>query len=519
MTDRIVTKEELAQHNKAGDAWIVISGDVYNVSTFAALHPGGEGVLNDYAGLDATDAFYGLHRHEVLEKYGPRLIVGRLEGAPEPNDFSRIKNFGEISEVPYAEKLFWRGYESPYYNESHRRFRADLRKFIHEEIREEAEAGEAADKPPSKEIMKTMAASGLLAARIGPGPHLNFVPQLPGGVKPEEFDYFHEAIAHEEVTRLACPGWIDGTASGMCIGLPPVLQFGPDWMKEKIGREVLNGDKRICLAITEAFAGSDVASIKTKAVKTPDGKHYIVNGTKKWITQGCESDYFVTAVRTGGDGMGGVSLLLIERSEGLETKRIKTSYSSAAGTSYITFEDVKVPVENILGMENAGFLCIMYNFNHERWMIIAYIIQAMRGVIEECFKWTNQRMAFGKPLINQPVIRQKLAKMVSELEAVSAWFEALTYQMNKLSYDEQSAKLAGQMSLLKFRATRVAEMIGDEAVQIFGGRGITKSGMGKMIERFQRTYKFASILGGSEEIMADLGIKMAAKEMPKNARL
>merc|ERR1712065_54142 len=116
-----------------------------------------------------------------------------------------------------------------------------------------------------------------------------------------------------------------------------------------------------------------------------------------------------------------------------------------------------VPVENILGMENAGFLCIMYNFNHERWMIIAYIIQAMRGVIEECFKWTNQRMAFGKPLISQPVIRQKLAKMVSELESVSAWFEALTYQMNKLSYDEQSAKLAGQMSLLKFRSTRVAE--------------------------------------------------------------
>lgn len=357
-----------------------------------------------------------------------------------------------------------------------------------------------------------MGAIGLLAARIGPGKHLKLVPRVLGDIPAEKFDYFHEMIAHEEVGRLACPGYVDGLGSGMCIGLPPVLQFGPDWMQEKVGREVLNGEKRICLAITEPFAGSDVANVKTTAVKSADGSYYLVNGTKKWITNGHDSDYFVTLVRTGGDGMGGLSLLLIERSEGLETKKIKTSYSPSAGTAYVTYENVKVPAKNLIGHENAGFLHAMYNFNHERWMIICYIVAGSRGIVEECFKWASQRTAFGKPLIQQPVIRAKLAKMVAEVESVYCWLESLTYQMTILPYDEQSEKLAGTMSLLKYYSTRVAQNVSDEAVQIFGGRGITQTGMGRYVERFLRTNKFAAILGGSEEIMADLGIKMAMKK-------
>lgn len=137
------------------------------------------------------------------------------------------------------------------------------------------------------------------------------------------------------------------------------------------------------------------------AVKTPDGKHFIVNGVKKWITNGHHCDYFATAVKTG-TGAAGISMLLIERSEGLETKPIKTSYSSCAGTAYIVYENVKVPVENLLGKEGGGFQVIMYNFNHERWLIIAAIISATRKVTEECFKWANQRQVFGKSLLEQP---------------------------------------------------------------------------------------------------------------------
>jgi len=149
------------------------------------------------------------------------------------------------------------------------------------------------------------------------------------------------------------------------------------------------------------------------------GKHYIVNGTKKWITNGVFSDYFVTGVRTDK----GLSVLVIDRQEGVETNAIKTYYSAAAGTTFITFDkyathflhkvtslivnSVKVPVENLLGKENKGIYVILANFNHERWMMSCAVIRQSRLVTEECLKWSNQRIVFGKKLIEQPTIRQK----------------------------------------------------------------------------------------------------------------
>lgn len=286
-------------------------------------------------------------------------------------------------------------------------------------------------------------------------------------------------------------------------------------MREKIGKEVLLGKKRISLAITEAFAGSDVAGVLTTAEKTPDGRHYILNGTKKWITNGHHSEYFTVLCKTGD----GLSMLLVERGDGVETKSIKTNYSPSAGTAYITFENVKVPVENLIGMEGGGFMQSMMNFNHERWFIIAFILAGSRGMVDECFKWATQRIAFGKPLIQQPVIWQKLATMVSGVEAAYAWFENLTHQMNNMPYNMQSLKLAGTMSLLKVHSTRLAYQIADDSVQIFGGRGITSGAMGGKVTRFLSTNKFAAILGGSEEVMNDLGIKQAMKLMPPTAKL
>jgi len=140
------------------------------------------------------------------------------------------------------------------------------------------------------------------------------------------------------------------------IGLPPILKFGPEELRRRIGPECLAGIKNICLAITEPYAGSDVANIKTEAKITDDGKYYIVNGEKKWITNGVFADYFTVAVRTGGPGMGGISLLLIERDmPGVKTRQMLCSGVWASGTSYITFEDVKVPKSNLIGKENGGF--------------------------------------------------------------------------------------------------------------------------------------------------------------------
>lgn len=190
----------------------------------------------------------------------------------------------------------------------------------------------------------------------------------------------------------------------MVIGLTVIkdwLTYAP--LREKILKEVITGQKKICLAITEAFAGSDVAGLKTTAEKTPDGKHYIINGTKKWITNGMFSDYFVVGCRT----PKGFSVFLVPRGEGVETTLIKTSYSTVAGTAFIQFDNVKVPAENLLGPEHKGFIVIMSNFNHERWMMVCGSVRMQRIVVEECLKWCNQRIVFKKKLIEQPAIRQK----------------------------------------------------------------------------------------------------------------
>ncbi|KAI1125152.1 acyl-CoA dehydrogenase-like protein [Nemania abortiva] len=507
------TRDEVAKHNTEDSVWFIVDSKVYDVSDFLDAHPGGETVLRQVAGQDATAAFYNLHRHEVLAKYED-LQIGTVAGetptvvTPQP---------GDLSLVPYAEPLWLSPvFKNPYYNESHRKLQKAMRVFHDKYIQPEAIAREADGKYISQELVERMSKVGLLHMRLGPGKHLHGVDLLDGVVRGEEFDYFHDLVICQEGVRASARGFQDGQLAGMVIGLPCIM----NWMKDETRKkalmdEVFSGKKYMCLAITEAFAGSDVAGLRTTATKTPDGKHYIVNGTKKWITNGVYCDYFITGVRTDK----GLSVLLIERGEGVETKPIKTSYSPTAGTSFITFDNVKVPVENLLGEENKGIYVILSNFNHERWSMAATSIRVSRMVVEECLKWAHQRIVFGKRLIDQPVIRQKLAKMIALVEANQAWLETITYQMCNMPYSEQSKHLGGPIGLLKMSITRAAHEIADESVQIFGGRGLTQSGMGRVIEMFHRTYKFDAILGGAEEVLGDLGVRQAMAKMPKSAKL
>ncbi|KAI0024324.1 acyl-CoA dehydrogenase/oxidase [Xylariomycetidae sp. FL0641] len=507
------TRDEVAKHANEESLWFIIDSKVYDATEFVDAHPGGESVLRQVGGTDATVAFYNLHRHEVLAKYDEELCVGTVAG--ETPSVITTKP-GDLSPVPYAEPLWLTpAYKSPYYNESHRRLQRAARLFTDTYVTPEAQRCEADGTYISQDLVDRMSREGLLHMRLGPGKHLHGVDLLGGAVKGEEFDYFHDLIMSQEGVRPMARGFQDGNLAGMVIGLPCVMNFMKDQARRKaIMDEVFAGKKFMCLAITEAFAGSDVAGLRTTATKTPDGKHYIVNGTKKWITNGVYCDYFVTGVKTDK----GLSVLLIPRGEGVETKLIKTSYSTAAGTTYITFDNVKVPAENLLGEENKGIYVILSNFNHERWTMAAASIRGSRLIVEECLKWAHQRLVFGKRLIDQPVIRQKLAKMIALVESNQAWLETITYQMCNMPYAQQSRHLGGPIGLLKMSVTRAAHEVADEAVQIFGGRGLTQSGMGRMVEMFHRTYKFDAILGGAEEVLADLGVRQAMRQMP-NAKL
>lgn len=366
MPHKVLTRAEVAKNNTEDSLWMIIDSKVYDVTEFIDAHPGGEAVLKQVAGTDATEAFYNLHRQEVLQKY-ENLAIGTIEG--EKSQVIKQEP-GDLSLVPYAEPTWLTPqFKSPYYKDSHRRLQKAIRIFTDKYVYPEAQECEKTGKHISQELIDRMSKAGILHMRLGPGKHMHGLSLMDGAVKGEEFDYFHDMIVGQEMVRANARGFQDGNMAGMTISLSAVLQFANDeaW-KKKIADEVFSGKKKICLAITEAFAGSDVAGIRTTAEKTADGKHYIVNGTKKWITNGTWCDYFVTGVKT----EKGLSVVVIPRGEGVETTPIKTSYSPTAGTAYITFDNVKVPVENLLGEENKGIYVILANFNHERKFIIPF---------------------------------------------------------------------------------------------------------------------------------------------------
>ena len=150
-------------------------------------------------------------------------------------------------------------------------------------------------------------------------------------------------------------------------------------------------------------------------------------------------DYFTVGCKT----EDGFTVILVERCDGLETKSIKTSYSPTAGTAFVTFDNVKVPVENTLGEEGGGIFVMLSNFNHERWVMCCNSAASQRAIVQECLLWISQRKAFGKPLSSQAVIRSKIAGMIARTEGAQAWLENVTYQMCNMNYKEQASKLAG----------------------------------------------------------------------------
>lgn len=180
-------RAEIAQHNTPASLWIIVDSLVYDLTAFAEMHPGGEFVLHDVAGKDATDVFYQLHRHDVLQKFGPKLLIGRVF-----NESPKVAGMGptDFSTVPYAEpssiRPGWK--ESPYYKESHKKLRIAMREFVNTYIRPEAVEHEESGERPSKELWKRMGDVGMLPLRLGPGKHLKGL-KLFAGLKPEEVDY------------------------------------------------------------------------------------------------------------------------------------------------------------------------------------------------------------------------------------------------------------------------------------------------------------------------------------------
>ena len=371
---------------------------------------------------------------------------------------------------------------SPFMNEDHAAWRQTLRKWVEKEIMPFASEWDEAEEFP-EELYKKAADVGLL--RMG-------YPEQYGGIQ-EGLDQFHGIVTSEELARVGAGG-INASLMVHGIGLPPIINIGSEEMKERIAPDVLNGDKHIALGITEPSGGSDVANIQTRA--EDKGNHYLVNGSKMFITGGMRADYITTAVRTGGPGTKGISLLLIETDrEGVSRTPLKKMGWWASDTAAIYFDDVKVPKENIIGTENNGFIGIMLNFNSERLGMAAGANAMARVCMEDAAAWARERTTFGKRLADHQVIRHKIADMYQRIQATQAYLEICAWRVM------QGETPVADLSMLKVQATTTMEFCAREAMQILGGNGYLR---GSRVERIYREVRVNAIGGGSEEIMRDL---------------
>ncbi|KAJ9068647.1 hypothetical protein DSO57_1026529 [Entomophthora muscae] len=513
---------DVASRNTEQDCWIIVHGKVYDMTPFLNEHPGGKKIVLKVAGQDASKQFVNFHNQDILDKYTPKLCIGKIGDGSDVSltaqeDHALVEEEGESSigfgdMIPFGDPAWYQDYESPYYGEKHRLVRNAMRKFVDKEIMPFCFEWDEKKEVP-KELFKRCGELGILAAFCGrPFPVEYFKGKLMGVIDGSEYDALVQFVVLDEFARCGSGGVTWGIMGGLAIGLPPIAHFGSPKLKRRVFPGCVAGTEFICLAITEPSGGSDVASLQTTAVKTPDGKHYIVNGEKKWITNGVFANYFTTAVRTGGEGMGGISLLMIERTmPGVKTRQMQCSGMWASGTAYVTFEDVMVPVENLIGQENKGFKYIMYNFNQERMSICIQANRFSRVCFEEALKYANKRKTFSKRLIEHPVIRFKFAQMARHIEATHAWMESLIYQTTAMPQEMQMLRLGGPVALLKAQTTQTFEFVAREAAQIFGGLAYTRGGQGEKVERLYREVRAYAIPGGSEEIMLDLGMRQSIK--------
>jgi len=368
----------------------------------------------------------------------------------------------------------------PPFTEEHEEFRLSVRRFVQRELYPHASEWEEARWFPN-EVFERLAELGYLG--------LKFPPEYGG-----DGDVVADAVLIEELAWCGSGGLAAGIGAHIGIALPPIWRFGTEEQKLRYLVPGIKGEKIAALAITEPDAGSDVASIRTHAEGAEGG--YVVNGSKTFITGGVRADAIVTAVKTSDEGgHHGLSFLIIDRGPGVESSSLEKLGWHASDTAHITFDDVFVPAENLLGQENQGFYLIMANFQWERLLMALGAVGAMKVAFEKTLKYSLEREAFGRPIGKHQAIRHKLAEIATTVEAG-----------RDMTYHALRVYLAGQdavrdVTMAKLLTQRSAFEVIDTCLQIHGGNGYMTE---YEIERAARDARLGPIGGGTNEIMSEI---------------
>lgn len=368
----------------------------------------------------------------------------------------------------------------------HEAFRDGVRAFVEREIAPHVAAWDEAESFP-RALYRRAAEVGLLG--IG-------YPEALGGTPA---DGWYRLIATEEIARAGSGGLMASLFSHN-IGLPPVVAHGSETLQRRIVPEVLRGEKIAALAITEPSGGSDVARLRTTARR--DGGEWVIDGEKVFITSGMRADWITVAVRTGGKGAAGVSLLAVPGdAPGLTRTPLAKMGWWCSDTAALRFDGCRVPADHLIGEENAGFKAIMENFNGERLLMSAGASAFAQVCCDEALDWARQRQTFGQPLVTHQAIRHKLMDMQMRVFSTRAWLHALTERQEA---GDTGSEWVAELCLLKNHATQTMQFCADQAVQILGAMGFMR---GTKSERIYREVKVMMIGGGAEEIMKELAAR------------
>jgi alkylation response protein AidB-like acyl-CoA dehydrogenase len=370
------------------------------------------------------------------------------------------------------------------FNEEHEQLRDSIRRFVIKELQPHSDEWEEKTFPD------------WVFSRMG---ELGFL----GLDKPEQYggqggDYYSSLVLAEEIVHAHSGGLAMGLAVQTDMAMPPILAFGTEEQKQEWAAPAIKGEKILCLGITEPDAGSDVAGIKTRAVRDADTGEYVINGSKTYITNGHRAHVIVLVTKTDPEaGYDGFTLFLVPMDAPgvIREKRLQKLGMHASDTALLAFQDVRVPESAVLGQVGKGFYHIMWELQGERLIGAAGCVAGAQHVFDRTLEYAKERTAFGRSIGHFQVIRHKFAEMATKIETARQLVYTTAWRFQNGEYPVR------EISMAKLHAARIAVEVADECIQIHGGAGYMKE---YGIERVWRDMRLNRIGAGTDEIMLDV---------------